>query len=283
MNAFDDSSKRIRTMIVEEKKTGVLQSSLLLSHGYQTEKTLLCFHGYTKSPNQFIELAYEIFKTGVNVWVPRLPHHGLDDKRSDEQQELSPSDLKSFVARNVDIIKGLGLKPTVLGISGGGVLAAWSASRYPGIDHTISLSPVLGLRNFPKSLYSLVPGLMRWLPNRFVWWEGEEGLVADESGYPKLSTKALGSFLELGVDLFQMRKEPLASPKLTMVLNQLDDKVDNEISAKTIEGWLKSEKNQIERIDFSDNDNLDHDIVSPEILGVKKDRVYKLYKELIHS
>ena len=283
MNAFDDSSKRIRTMIVEEKKTGVLQSSLLLSHGYQTEKTLLCFHGYTKSPNQFIELAYEIFKTGVNVWIPRLPHHGLDDKRSDEQQELSPSDLKSFVARNVDIIKGLGLKPTVLGISGGGVLAAWSASRYPGIDHTISLSPALGLRNFPKSLYSLVPGLMRWLPNRFVWWEGEEGLVADEAGYPKLSTKALGSFLELGVDLFQMRKEPLASPKLTMILNQLDDKVDNEISAKTIEGWLKSEKNQIERIDFSDNDNLDHDIVSPEVLGAKKDRVYKLYKELIGS
>ncbi len=282
MDLYDSALKRVRGIIEEEERSGVIQSSLCFNHGHPTSVSLLCYHGYTRSPAQFEEFAYRMFRQGVNVWIPRLPYHGLAKEQEREQGLLTLADLKSFVARHLDLIKSMGQRTVVMGLSGGGVLAAWGAGRYPGIEKTICLSPVIGVRTIPKQLHAILPEVMRWLPNRFIKW-GDDEKEKDKGYYDEYSTKALGAFLELGLEVYKNRKQKLASPQVTMILNENDDKIDNVIVSRIVEGWISRDEQKINRIDFGGYEGLPHDLVGLDGVKENKERLYSLYEELVLS
>jgi len=51
--------------------------SILLTGGAPTPRVIVLLHGLTDSPRQFERLAYLLYADGNNVYVPRLPEHGL--------------------------------------------------------------------------------------------------------------------------------------------------------------------------------------------------------------
>src|SRR4051812_13454293 len=65
----------------------------LFDHGQRTRRVVVCYHGYTNCPFQFQALAEHFYAQGSNVFVPRLPYHGLRDRMSAEQARLTAADL----------------------------------------------------------------------------------------------------------------------------------------------------------------------------------------------
>ena len=87
----------------------------------------LLLHGLSNCPRQYIRFAPLLFARGANVLVPRLPLHGGVDLSGRALAALTSEELCRFGDAVVDVACGLGERITVLGLSGGGVLAAWIA------------------------------------------------------------------------------------------------------------------------------------------------------------
>src|SRR3954447_14673841 len=99
----------------------------LFDHGQRTRRVVVCYHGYTNCPFQFQALAEHFHAQGDNVFVPRLPYHGLRDRMSAEQARLTVTDLVDVTNETVDIACGLGEEIILTGLSAGAVMAAWAA------------------------------------------------------------------------------------------------------------------------------------------------------------
>ncbi|MDB9744284.1 hypothetical protein OAA91_02025, partial [Fibrobacterales bacterium] len=107
----------------KEQELGVLYPSVLLEHGRKVKKCIVCFHGYTAAPEQFVELGKKLFEMGYNVYIPRLFLHGFPQKSKDTSS-LTLTRLQEHLARSIEVAEGLGEKVSVVGLSLGGVLSA---------------------------------------------------------------------------------------------------------------------------------------------------------------
>src|SRR5215475_1348558 len=87
--------------------------SILLTHGKRTKRTVVFFHGLTNCPEQFRELGHTFYELGYNVLIPRLPRHGLADRRVENLTPLKAEELRDCADASVDIACGLGEKVSV--------------------------------------------------------------------------------------------------------------------------------------------------------------------------
>src|SRR5262245_9696020 len=68
----------------------------LYDHGKQTEHVVVLLHGFTNCPEQFNELGKQYFEAGHNVFIPRVPYHGLSDRLTDALVDLTAENLAAF-------------------------------------------------------------------------------------------------------------------------------------------------------------------------------------------
>ena len=99
--------------------------SILLTRGAPTGRVIVLLHGLTDSPLQFAPLAKRLYADGNNVFVPRMPHHGLRAGGVGALAALSSSGLRNFADSIVYSAAGLGDSVIVVGLSLGGTVAAW--------------------------------------------------------------------------------------------------------------------------------------------------------------
>ena len=52
---------------------------ILKTHGKKTARAVMILHGVSAEPSGMVELADWFYQAGYNVYVPRVPHHGLKD------------------------------------------------------------------------------------------------------------------------------------------------------------------------------------------------------------
>ena len=52
----------------------------LFTHGEKTDNVIVFLHGFTSCPDQFSQLGQEYFERGYNVYIPRVPRHGIKDR-----------------------------------------------------------------------------------------------------------------------------------------------------------------------------------------------------------
>ena len=52
----------------------------LMTHGARTARAVVLLHGLTNCPEQFRALGERLYERGANVYIPRLPEHGLADR-----------------------------------------------------------------------------------------------------------------------------------------------------------------------------------------------------------
>ena len=255
--------------------------TILLSHGYPTDRVFVLLHGLTNAPRQFRELGEELFATGANVVIPRLAHHGLADRMTDAHAALTAQDLIAYAQYGVDLAQGLGKQVTVVGLSISGISAAWLAQNRDDIDEVFLLAPLFGPAVVPDALTPAFAAALERLPNQMLWWDPRvrENLPGPPYAYPRFATRPLGEALRLGLHTAQPDRK-LRVNKLGVILTENDVAVNNRRTRRLVEEWrATSPDTEIFLHEFPTAENIPHDFIDPLQPEARTDKVNALLVE----
>ena len=259
--------------------------TIVLTHGYQTERVFVLLHGLTNAPRQFRELGGKLFATGANVVIPRLAHHGLADRMTDAHAAMTAQDLIDYAQYGVDLAQGLGRNVTVVGLSVSGISAAWLAQNRDDIDEVFLLAPFFAPAVIPDPLTPAFASALTRLPNRMMWWDPRvrENLPGPPYNYPRFPTRALGEALRLGLNTAQSDRK-LRVDKLGVILTEKDRAVNNARTHRLVEQWrAASPDTEIFLHEFPASENIPHDFIDPLQPDARTDKVNDLLVEWLTS
>ncbi|MGD0472264.1 MAG: alpha/beta fold hydrolase [Candidatus Velthaea sp.] len=252
----------------------------VLHHGAATERAIVLFHGFTNCPRQFSALAQQFFERGFNVYVPRLPRHGLRDKLTTELAGLTADELIACANEAVALAAPLAASISVLGLSAGATLAAWLAQTQ-AVDRAVVIAPFFSVVRVPAGLEPVFAGALEFVPNLELWWDPRVKQNAEpKHAYPRFSTHALAQCLQLGETVRGLAKS--AAPRAArsiLVLNAKDPAIDNAAAQEVCELW-RSHGAPTQTYTF---ENLDvrHDIIEPVTFPAAGELVYPILLQLV--
>lgn len=284
VDSYAQAIERIETLQAKESSThNPTCRTKLMTHGSKVERAVVFVHGYTFCPDMFQSLGTMFYELGYNVLVPPLPHHGLADRLTDDQANLTAEELAAYSDQVVDIARGLGEQVTMVGISAGGAVTAWASQNRADLDLAVAISPGLGYKQIPALLTAPVANLYLTLPNSFEWWEPELKAAGGlPNTYPRYATHALAQILRFGfaVKASAQRRAP-AARSILVITNANDDAVDNAATAAVVNDWRKHGARDISAFEFDASLNLGHDLIDPARPKQRTDIVYPKLIELI--
>jgi pimeloyl-ACP methyl ester carboxylesterase len=258
--------------------------SILLTHGQRTEKAVLFFHGYTNCPQQFHELGQIFYDMGYNVLIPRLPRHGMADRKVENLSPLKAEELRDCADTSVDIMCGLGRDVYVAGLSAGGTLAAWIAQNRTEVARTVLIAPALGLtRREGTRLQEGMALLLPLLPDiRTDWFSVDPH--APEHTYPGFSSRALGQLLRLSVATFAgaLDRAPRVQD-VGLLTSQGDDAVSDYIGWQLISLWRVKGLFKFTSVDFPKTMKIEHDMIDPAQKYQQTEIVYPVLVRLLNA
>lgn len=282
VQSYEEATRRVEVLRAErlsEMNPDCLPQ--LMTHGERVQHVIILVHGYTNCPAQFGKLGQQFYDLGYNVLIAPLPHQGLANRMTDEQNQLTAKELTEYADNMVDIAHGLGKQISMMGISGGGVTTAWAAQTRSDIDTAVIISPAFGYQQIPTRLTAPVMNITMVLPDAFAWWDPN---LKENSGpshaYPRYSKHALVAFLKLGFAVqFRSWQTPPAAHRIVMVTNANDTSVNNALTSEVVRRWQRQDAN-IETYEFPLSLGLAHDLIDPEQLDQPIDIVYPRLIEL---
>ncbi|MCB0053971.1 MAG: alpha/beta hydrolase [Caldilinea sp.] len=270
-----------------ERAAGVnpVCESRLLSHGDKAERVVVLLHGFTNCPAQYTQLAQQLYYLGDNVYIPRLPGHGLADRMTPALADLSAEELASFAGASADIAQGLGEHVTVVGLSGGGNVAAWLAQERSDVDAAVLIAPMLGILKLPEYAVKPVANAALTLPDFFIWWDAaaKEQIAGPAYAYPRYATKAVAALLRLSafVDWRAGEAAP-ATGRILVVTNAADPSVNNAVVASIMDKW-RARGGVVDAHEFAAALDLPHDIIDPNQPDAQIEHVYPILVELVRG
>jgi alpha-beta hydrolase superfamily lysophospholipase len=283
--SYADAVAAIEALQQAEAGQGVnpVCASKLLSHGDKADKVVVFYHGFTNCPEQFTQLGQQFYELGYNVFIPRIPHHGLGDRLTTDLARLSAEELARFGAVTVDIAQGLGDEVTVVGLSGGGNVAAWAAQERADVDTAVLIAPMLGILKLPPYTVKPVANAALTLPNFFIWWDAaaKENIAGPSYAYPRYPTEAVGGLMRLGaaVDRNAQERAP-AVRRIVAVSNEADTSVNNAVLDLLVRQW-RMQGSAVETYQFPAQLGLPHDVIDPNQAEQQIDAVYPILIDLI--
>jgi pimeloyl-ACP methyl ester carboxylesterase len=256
--------------------------SKLLTHGSKTERVIILMHGITNCPQQFVELAPRFFELGYNVLIPRMPRNGHADTNTDALKYLTAIELRDCSTTMVDIARGLGEHVTYLGLSVGGVMAAWVAQYRADVNKAVliapsfTISPYLGVgpsKVFMR-LFLTMPNIMtqRIMPFK----------DGPDHNYLGFATRGLGEMMRLGFNVYNTsRSTKPATQAVLLITNAADPAVNNNITRKVVQRWQANGLERLETYEFDAKYKLLHDLIDPGQRYQKVDISYPILLDLI--
>lgn len=257
-----------------------------MTHNQPTERVIVFLHGYTACPEQFRPLGDIFFALGYNVFIPRMPHHGLADRMTPRTADLKAVDVLDVTDESVDIAQGLGEHITVAGLSAGGVMAAWAGQNRSDIDQILLAAPVFGVRVVPAPFTEPVAKAAAIYPNQFVWWNTEmkENIDGPMHRYPRISTHGLVELLRIG---FDVQRDAVQSPPDTttifVITNDNDQSVNDEVTGYVVDAWEQYTFLALETYTFDASLELNHNIVGTQEVNQRIEVTYPVIVEFIHG
>ena len=236
----------------------------LYTHGEQTERALVLLHGFTNCPRQFDDVGKDFFARGWNVLIPRYPRHGYTNRLNTSIAELRADQLVAVANRSLEAGFGLGARLSVAGLSLGAALAGYMAQTREGIERTVMIAPMFGLKPIPGPVLSAASRLAYALPNFYIWWNSQlKDRIGPPHGYPRFSTHAYAALFEVGRRLFSgaRRAAPKSDP-ITVITNAAEPRLDNRFTYQLIDLWRQLGA-QVETFEFPRSEGLPHDLVDP--------------------
>lgn len=199
-----------------------------------TGLTVVVWHGFTNAPVQFVPIAEQLRAARYRVLLPRMPHHGLADVLNRDLLNLSPDELVAHVNLCLDIASGLGNRVWVVGLSAGGVLAAWAAATRPEVSRAVLAAPLVAPSGFPMPAVRLCVRFPRLVPRYYLWWDAKAKADLGHSphAYPGFPLPGVMPFLNLSENLFDgsVRVQHQLQ-RVVVVTNPNDDAVRSDAAA----------------------------------------------------
>lgn len=257
-------------------------ASVTLNHGYQTKTVYVLFHGLSNCPPQFRQFGDLLYKSGSNVVILRLPFHGYLDRMTEAQKDLTAKILIANAEAALAHAHTLGQRIYVVGLSAGGVTAAWVAQNRSDVDHVILLTPFFSIGFLPDWMTVPTRELFSILPNAFVWWDPRQrrSLKGSPFAYPRFSTRAVGQLIELGTQVFaEARQAPPKALKIEILTNPADLAVNNARTAALVKLWEKRAPGRVKIFALPPEWDLPHDFIDPWQPDQQTDRVYPILLE----
>jgi carboxylesterase len=260
--------------------------SQLQTHDRKTKTVIVLLHGFTSCPAQFTELGKEFFEHGYNVYIPRTPRHGFDNRRGDPLEGLTAEEMAAFAHQTADIAQGLGERVIVSGLSGGGVMATYLSQEREDVDIAAPISPFLGIGFIPRPLNRPFANLFLALPNFWQWWDPihkENNPLSAPYSYARYPLHALLENMRLGyaTEADAKRLRP-ASDKIIVITNANDESVNNGVVAEFEQMWKNHGEENLEAFQFEKSLRLPHDLITPTRPEARIDLVYPKLLEIIH-
>jgi len=249
-------------------------------HGRRTAKAIVLLHGFTSCPAMWRVLAADFYDRGYNVITVRLPHHGLQDRLTEDLEQLTAGELIHAGDEAVDIASGFGDEVVVAGISAGGVLTAWLAENR-AISEAVVINPALTAPHAPGVTALPIANALTPLPNQFLWWNSsaKSAIQGPPYAYPRFPTRALGEVFRLGLSVAAgAHSKPLAK-RLVVITAEADPGTSNEFTGEVVDAW-RSSGAAVVTYSFPASEISFHDILSPEQPYQKTDLVYPKVLEL---
>jgi len=252
-----------------------------LLHGKKTQRTVVLIHGLTNCPQQWAPFADLLHARGINVLLPRMPHHGLADRLTTDLGNLRAEELQDFGDRVVDIAAGLGDEVVITGISAGGIVAAWVGQYRPEVAKSVLIAPSLGLGAFGGKMQLLFMNIGLTLPD-IATQKFTKVDLAMPYAYVGWSSRALGEVLRFGLATFlaAMKQRP-AVQNLLIVTNANDPAVNNNITRHLVSLWQARGLQQISYYEFDRREALEHDLIDPNNPKQRVDFVYPILLDLL--
>jgi len=221
-------------------------------------------HGMTNCPQQFVKLAPILYEQGYNVLIPRMPHNGLADLDTDDLRYLKAAELRNCSNATVDIARGLGDHITFLGLSVGGLMAAWVAQYRDDVNKAVIIAPSftisprlgVGLSKVIMRLFLILPNIMTQRLKPF-----KDG---PDHNYLGFATRGLGEMMLFGFSIYKTSKHTSAAAQSVLVItNAADAAVNNKIPLKIAKNWQTNGLKHLDKYEFDANYKLLHDIIDP--------------------
>ena len=234
--------------------------------GAPTRRVVVCFHGLSNGPQQFVRLCAPFVAAGDSVLLPRFPYHGFADRLTPELVRLTAPLLVDATAEAVDLAAGLADEVLVTGLSLGGVLAAWTAQFRP-VARAVPVAPSIGLPRVPPLLNRAAIAAVLRLPNAYLWWNQRlrERNPGPPYAYPRFSTYALARVQRLGFGILAAART--AAPRAAdtwMVTNGADPAVNNRVADALVRAWRRrAGGGRVRAFTFPSRLGLSHDVVDP--------------------
>ncbi len=287
-STYPDSMQRMRALLAREHADARINpgcSSIVFEHGQRTPRSIVCLHGITSSPVQFAELGAQFHSRGYNVVIPRMPHHGYRNRLTHAQAELTVSDYAAHVDEAIALGRGLGEHLTVIGLSVGGVLAAWCAQTRPDVDLTVPIAPSFAPRGLPLRMLRALTWTLRWLPNLFVPWDYRHpDPQTTGCAYPRFSTHALAESFRLGLEVLQAAsRQPPAAGSILVVTTAGDMAVNNATTRTVVRRWRKHASTRVREHVFGPELGAMHDIIGPYQPDARVEYVYPILLDLVEA
>lgn len=282
--SYDAALHRVAALAAHEATLPLnpVAHSFALNHGASTERCFLLLHGYTNCPQQFRTFGELLHARGHNVYVPRLPHHGLADRFAPEQGQVTRADLIGYLDDALAVASGLGNRVSVIGISAGAVLAAYAAQHRPQVDMAMPIAPMLGTPSIPAWATWPLATLGQVLPNRFRWWDPEhkDSRRSPPHCYPRYATRVLATMAGLGLEVLRdAARQPPCARSIVVVLNEADEAVTNPPVERLVARW-HAHDTPVHVHWFPRERQLLHDCIDPAQELQQVDYVYPILLEL---
>lgn len=285
--SYEEASERIQAIQSGEADLDLHPecTTKLQTHGEKTDTVIVFLHGFTSCPDQFAELGSEYFELGYNVYIPRTPHHGFNDRRGEPLKGLTAEEMAEFAHQTADISQGLGERVIVSGISGGGAMATYLSQEREDVDIAAPIAPFLGIGFIPRQLNRSFANLFLIVPDFWQWWDPvhkENNPFSAPYSYTRYPLHALLENMRLGYATEEDAKRiKPAAAKIIVITNANDESVNNGVVAEFEQMWKEHGEQNLVTFQFEESLGLPHDLITPTRPGARADLVYPKILELI--
>jgi carboxylesterase len=237
----------------------------LLTHGGRTERAVVLLHGFTNCPKQFDSLAALLYSRGFNVYLPRMPRHGLADRMTTALAGLTAEDLVGAAESALDLAHGLGERVTVVGLSSTAVAAAWLAAHREDLDEAVVIAPALSPKGVSLLWTKRLTSTLLVAPNFFAWWNSElkERVPGPRQCYPRFPSRGLAQVYRLGFAVLDdAAREKPAARRVAVLTTASDEGVGNEAARELARRW-RARGGDVRTVEFPASLGVHHDMIDP--------------------
>lgn len=217
---------------------------LEFSHGKKTEYVAVLFHGLSDSPYFLKDIGHLLFKSGMNVMIPRLTGHGtcaehLNNKYAQLADWIGGGKHMGDVPWALEHAKQIGEKVYIGGFSLGGLLATYAVlNKLDTFAGLLLFSPAFKLnKNF---MGKVKLGAFFSTPLHRIY--GGNKNYGHGVRYQKISVEGTYETLLLGKKIQEFRKQNRSTGGIPvfMAVTEYDAAIDINSAIDVVQNFLKN-------------------------------------------